>query len=70
MSNASQNIRTTQIVVRIPLSLRRLIEEHLRKDTHIDLSEFTREALREKIRFEAPELYKSVFAKSGDDPST
>ena len=69
MGKTPEATRTTQIVVRVPVTLRRLVEEHLKKDTHMDLSEFTRDALREKISREAPELYKSVFTNAEGDVS-
>lgn len=56
--------KLVHLVVRIPRPLRKLIEEHLRRDTHKDLSEFVRAALREKMWKEAPELYSQLFAET------
>jgi len=63
MQKTNQEVKVTQIVVRMPSTLRRLIEEHLRRDTHMDLSEFTRDALREKLAREAPDLYRAIFSR-------
>ena len=51
----------SQIVVRVPTPLKDLIQEYLKKDTHKDISEFVRDACRQKIRDEAPDLYKNLF---------
>lgn len=47
--------------VRIPRNLKDLMKEYIALDAHKDLSELTRDALREKIQREAPELYKKLF---------
>ena len=41
--------------------------EYIRLDTHKDISELTREALREKIKRDAPHLFEELFMnkKSG-----
>jgi len=49
------------INVRIPLTLKRLIEEFVKRDLHANLSEFCRDALREKLARDAPELYRQLF---------
>jgi Arc/MetJ-type ribon-helix-helix transcriptional regulator len=48
------------INLQIPQSLRDLIDEIVKKDTHGTLSEFVREAIREKIWREHPELIKNL----------
>lgn len=55
------NKMTTQLNVRVPQNLKKLMEEFISCDTCKDLSELTRDALREKIRREAPELYDQLF---------
>lgn len=47
--------------VRIPRNLKKLMKEYIELDAHKDLSELTRDALRDKIQRDAPELYKQLF---------
>jgi len=47
--------------VRIPRNLKKMMREYVALDAHKDLSELTRDALREKIRRDAPHLYKDLF---------
>lgn len=47
--------------VRVPRTLKRLIKDYIELNAHKDVSEFTRDALREKIRRDAPNLYKKLF---------
>ena len=42
------------INVRIPLTLKEVIERHISLNTHLNFSDFVRDALRAKIRTEAP----------------
>jgi len=37
------------------------MKEYIDLDAHKDLSELTRDALREKIQRDAPELYRDLF---------
>jgi len=53
--------RMIALNVRIPPSLKALITRYIELDTHKDASEFTRDALREKIRQDAPEIYAAQF---------
>jgi len=46
-------------------TMKLLIEKHILMDTHQNLSEFLREAIREKIRRETPQLYNELFARGG-----
>jgi Arc/MetJ-type ribon-helix-helix transcriptional regulator len=41
--------------------MRELIEKHVEQDMHLNLSDFVRDAIREKLQREAPELYKQLF---------
>jgi Arc/MetJ-type ribon-helix-helix transcriptional regulator len=51
----------TQVSFRIPKSLKDLCEKIVAKDCHVNISDFFREALREKIKIEAPELYAQLL---------
>lgn len=58
---AQQKKELVNLNVRIPETLRELIEQYLRCDCHTNVSEFTRDALREKLAKDAPELYAQLF---------
>jgi len=49
--------------VRIPSTLKTLIAKYLECDCHTNTSEFTRDALREKLAKDAPELYAQLFVR-------
>lgn len=49
------------INVRIPQTLRELVQKFVERDTHLNESDFYRDAIREKIMREAPELYQKLF---------
>ena len=53
--------KLVQLNVRVPRTLKELMKEYIELDAHKDISEFTRDALREKIRRDAPDLYGSLF---------
>jgi Arc/MetJ-type ribon-helix-helix transcriptional regulator len=50
-----------QVSFRIPKSLKDLVKKFVAKDCHVNASDFFREALREKVKTEAPELYTQLF---------
>ena len=50
-----------QVSFRVPRVLRDLVKRYVAMDLHMNESEFFRDALREKIMREAPELYKGLF---------
>lgn len=55
--------------IRLPHNLRKLINRFLETSaTYLNISEFARAALREKIQRDAPWLYEEVF-KSKDSPT-
>ncbi len=53
--------KMVQLNVRVPQNLKKLMKEYIELDAHKDLSELTRDALREKIKRDAPHLYESLF---------
>ena len=55
------NERMAQLNIRIPQNLKELMKKYIELDAHKDLSELTRDALREKIRRDAPSLYAELF---------
>lgn len=55
--------------VRLPANLEKLIVRYLSVDaTYVNLSEFTRDALREKIKTSAPWIYEEMLR--AEKPST
>ena len=50
--------------VRVPRTLKELIKEYVSLNTHKDISEFIRDAIREKIHRDAPHLYKKIFKET------
>jgi metal-responsive CopG/Arc/MetJ family transcriptional regulator len=53
--------KMVQLNIRVPQTLKKLMKEYIELDAHKDLSELTRDALREKIQRDAPHLYKNLF---------
>jgi len=53
--------RVVQVSFRIPKSLIEIVYRFIEMDTHCNPSEFFRDAIREKIRREAPDLFSSIF---------
>ena len=53
--------RLVQLNVRIPRTLKKLMKKYIELNAHKDLSELTRDALREKIQRDAPDLYRQLF---------
>jgi Arc/MetJ-type ribon-helix-helix transcriptional regulator len=49
------------VSARIPPRLKRLVGEFIKRDAHLNESDLLRDALREKIKREAPELYNQLF---------
>jgi len=55
--------KDAQISFRIPLPLKALVEKCVSLDTHLNGSDFIRDAIREKIQREAPDLYRELFRR-------
>ena len=53
--------------VRMPKALKDLVEKYISADLHTNISEFTRDALREKIQRDAPEFYRQLFLEAHPD---
>jgi len=47
--------------VRVPSTLKELIEKFVSLDCHTNISDFTRDALRQKLQRETPHLYNQIF---------
>ena len=55
--------KETRISFRTPLALRTIVREFIAFDSYMNESEFYRDAVREKIKSDAPDLYKKLFEK-------
>jgi Arc/MetJ-type ribon-helix-helix transcriptional regulator len=53
-----------RINARVPRTLKKLMEQFVALDSHMNESDLIRDALREKIQHDAPELYKRVFQEA------
>lgn len=49
------------IGLRVPTKLKQLVAEFIKRDTHMNESDFVRDSIREKIRRDAPALYAELF---------
>ena len=59
-----KELKDTRISARIPLSLKKLMEAFVALDAHLNESDLIRDAIREKIQREAPELYTKLFQEA------
>ena len=53
--------KESYIGVRVPKTLKELIQKIVEMDTHLNEADFVRDAIREKIQRDAPELYRQLF---------
>ena len=65
MENMSLKIeKMVQLNIRIPQNLKLIMKEFVELDAHKELSELTRDALRQKIQRDAPHLYQRLFKEN------
>ncbi len=50
-----------RINARVPHTLKKLMEQFVALDSHMNESDLIRDAIREKIQRDAPDLYKRIF---------
>lgn len=60
IQNLSKN-NGAVVSARVPKTLKTLISKIVEIDGHMNESDFVRDAIREKIQRDAPELYKQLF---------
>jgi Arc/MetJ-type ribon-helix-helix transcriptional regulator len=53
-----------RINARVPRTLKKLMEQFVALDSHMNESDLIRDALREKIQRDAPDLYKRIFQEA------
>lgn len=58
--------KTNELIIaaRVPKKLKELIQKFLERDTHMNESDLIRDAIREKIKREAPGLFEEVFSEA------
>jgi len=54
------------VTVRMPKTLAELIDRYVLANTHQNRSEFIRDAIREKIRREYPDLFNEILKENGN----
>ena len=59
--------KMVQLNIRVPQNLKKMMKEYIELDAHKDLSELTRDALRQKIKRDAPHLYQNLFKEKSND---
>ena len=58
--------RTKTIATRVTFPFAKLIDRYLEKDCHVTPADFIRDAIREKIRRDAPNLYDNLFKENSN----
>lgn len=58
---------TVNINVRVTPTLKKIIEKYIDIDTHINISDFARDALREKIKRDAPWFFEEMFRENPEN---
>jgi len=56
--------KEVRVTARVPVSLKDLMRKYIKRDTHLNESDFIRDAIREKIQKDAPELIRDLFQTS------
>lgn len=59
--------KTKVIATRVTEPLAKLIDNYMAKDTHVTPSDFLRDAIREKLKNDVPEMYKSLFREGNHE---
>jgi len=58
---------TVNVNVRITPTLKKIIEKYIEADTHINISDFARDALREKMKREAPWFLEEMLREKPEN---
>ncbi|MGD0495443.1 MAG: ribbon-helix-helix domain-containing protein [Candidatus Bathyarchaeia archaeon] len=45
----------------LPKTLKELMDRYVARDAHLNVSDLIRDAIREKIQHDAPDLYRQLF---------
>jgi len=64
MEKQQEEGKNAVLAARVPLALKKLVTRFLAIDTHLNESDLLRDAIREKILRDAPELYRQLFEEA------
>jgi hypothetical protein len=56
--------KTKVVATRVTMRTSELIDEFCRRDGHVNIADFIRDSIREKLQREAPELYRRFFEEA------
>lgn len=56
-----EKIKTKVIATRVSEPLAKLIDDYMARYMHVTSSDFLRDAIREKLKNDVPELYRGLF---------
>ncbi|MDI6847285.1 MAG: ribbon-helix-helix domain-containing protein [Candidatus Bathyarchaeia archaeon] len=59
--------KDVRVSARIPRTLKELMQQFVARNAHINESDLIRDAIREKIQREAPELYRQLFEEASSN---
>jgi Arc/MetJ-type ribon-helix-helix transcriptional regulator len=62
----SKDRKDVRISARIPQNLKKLMKQFMDCDAHINESDLIRDAIREKIQREAPDLFRRLFKEASN----
>ena len=62
-----EEVKTKVLATRVTEPLAKVIEEYLRRDAHVSPADFLRDAVREKLKRDAPRLYKTMLAEDAKE---
>jgi len=62
-----KNPKLKVVSTRVTGLLARAIEEYLRIDAHVSPADFIRDAIREKLKNDVPELYQKMLQKEMEE---
>ena len=62
-----RNPETVVVATRIPKPFAKIIKEYMLRDAYVSLADLLRDALREKIRRDAPQLYGELLEEGSDE---
>ena len=62
METTMEGVRNKVVGTRITENLEKVIGEYLKRDAHLNVADFIRDAIREKLKRDTPDLYDAMLA--------
>lgn len=56
--------KTKVVATRVTMKTAELIADFCKRDAHVNPADFIRDAIRDKLQKEAPELYRQLFEEA------